>query len=173
MVSTLCFIVTAMHVTPLPRQSSCFWQRCTAKPTGWWRTPSNRWRGRVLCVVCVADSCSLVPSISVLTCALCQIEHHPRFAQLLRYRPFFRQHTSLGMFGAASAKPVKLFSSSNFIQFLYRRLNRAAVGPSNTTRRHVRGGRTYFTGTRHLRESQVYPPAFGRQARCLSGSCAC
>ena len=107
------------------------------------------------------------PSISVLTCALRQIEHHPRFAQLLEHRPFIRQHTSLGMFGSASAKPVKLFSSSNFIRFLYRKLNRVArgLGPSNTTQRYVRNGRTYFSGTRHLRASQVYPAAFGRQAR--------
>lgn len=49
-----------------------------------------------------------------------QIDLAPRLATLLSRRVHHRTNTWLGMFGAASPKPVKLLSDDAFVTHLYR-----------------------------------------------------
>ena len=73
------------------------------------------------------------------------------------------------MYGADTAKPVKLIPSSPFVTLMYRKLNRKMPGlkKSSTTMRYVDAkGKKRFSGTRHLKSTAVYPPRFGDQA-CL------
>ena len=71
------------------------------------------------------------------------------------------------MFGAKTAKPIKLISSSPFVTWLYRKLNRKMIDlkKSNTTKRYTdAAGKHRFTGTKTLKSTSVYPPRFGDQA---------
>ena len=93
-----------------------------------------------------------------------KIAEHPRLHQFLMLRNHWLVSTSLGMFGAPSAKPLKLWSSSDFVLHLQRRLVKTKVPKSTTTKVTVsKAGKRRFTGTRDLKLSQGYPERFGRQ----------
>ena len=94
-----------------------------------------------------------------------KIMYHPRMAAFLHHCQHFLAKTHLGMFGGGTAKPIRLWSSSNFIQHLQRPLIRSEVPRSNATRSYLKDGKRRFTGTRHLKATQAYPDRFGRQAQ--------
>ena len=64
------------------------------------------------------DVCS---SVAVLHAGVrFEIHLHERFVQMATARPVFEVHTSMGMFGAGSVKPTKLFSDDGFVMHLER-----------------------------------------------------
>ena len=94
-----------------------------------------------------------------------EIEFHPRLKAFLEARPAVKSMTWLGMYRSSTAKPIKLISSDPFIKHLYRKLNRAWVPKSvAAVRKTMPDGRVTFQGTKHLKETQHYPAAFGKQA---------
>ena len=94
-----------------------------------------------------------------------KISHHPRLQRFLACRNHYQSFTWLAEFGAETAKPIRLFSSSNFVCFLYRKLNRKLLKKSGATRRYRdRNGVLRYNGTKKLKSTQQYPPRFGRQA---------
>ena len=93
-----------------------------------------------------------------------KIADHPRLAEFLSVRLHYVATTSLGMFGGDSAKPLKLWSSSDFVEHLQRRLIRTQVPRSTTTKVTTgKNGKRRFTGTSALKASQGYTERFGRQ----------
>ena len=104
-----------------------------------------------------------------------KIDSHPRLANLLDARKYYRSFTWLAMYGAASAKPVKLLSNSVFVGYLYRKLNRKKLKGklSATTKRYWNGTKWCYSGQpKKLKASQVYPRRFGAQAM-LTELCTC
>jgi len=49
-----------------------------------------------------------------------QIDRHERLAEFIRAWNITRVYTSLGMFGALSPKPTKLFSDDGWVEHLHR-----------------------------------------------------
>lgn len=92
------------------------------------------------------------------------IYFHPRLRKFLKKRGHTEQMTWLGMYGAKTWKPVKLVSSSKEVQRLYRKLNKKKFGKSGSTRQYrSASGKLCFQGVPgKSRETEVYPPEFGR-----------
>eukprot|EP00435_Cladocopium_sp_Y103_P055403 s261_g18.t1 len=90
---------------------------------------------------------------------------HPRLRALLLHHQIFECKTYLGMFGAKTWKPVLLVSSDPCVQQLARRLDRSKFEPSDSTVVYWDSqGRKRFKGAgKKLKQTQVYPPAFGRE----------
>lgn len=61
-----------------------------------------------------------IHSNMVISVAIPEIFHHPRLRQLLTLRGSYEVNTWLGMFGAATWKPVRLVSTSLCVEKLYR-----------------------------------------------------
>ena len=103
-----------------------------------------------------------------------EIDFHPRLKAFLDARQCQKTMTWLGMYRSNTAKPIKLISSDVFIRFLYRKLNRAWVPKSvAAVRKTMPDGRVTYQGTKHLRETQHYPRAFGKQAGFKFVPCLC
>ncbi|CAE7776329.1 NEFH, partial [Symbiodinium pilosum] len=87
-----------------------------------------------------------------------QIDCHPRLESFLRHRGHYRSFTWLAMYGAETAKPVKLLSNDHFVTWLYRKLNRKKVGlgKSKACKRYVdRHGVLRYVGTKKLKSTQT------------------
>ena len=70
---------------------------------------------------CFKTSAILCPCFS-LSHPAAEIHLHERLAEFFRVWNVFETHTSLGMFGALSCKPTKLFSDDPWVQHMHRRL---------------------------------------------------
>ena len=76
--------------------------------------------------------------------------------------PFF-QNTSLGMFGAESAKPITLMSSESWVSKLYRKRDRTFNSEGNTVYSIDANGNSRYTAGPKLKGTQTYPAGFGTE----------
>lgn len=93
-----------------------------------------------------------------------KMEAHPCFQDVLRWIHVWRQHISMGAFGAKSLKPTWLYSSSEAIEELaefsqpFDRDERIAL----VEHYHDASGKSRIKGNQMLKGSQSYPRGFGR-----------
>eukprot|EP00959_Pyramimonas_sp_CCMP1952_P062435 1305539-Pyramimonas_sp.AAC.1 len=85
---------------------------------------------------------------------------HPRFKWLLKTFGVHRQFVWLGAYGAPSRKGIFLWSMHPEVKELYRPLPNGFRGSGDLVIVDNNGGIAGAKGK--LKESQTYPPAFGR-----------
>ncbi len=88
--------------------------------------------------------------------------HHPRFQLLLHHLQVFRAPLCLGDFGAATEKPIYLWSSHAWIQEVRPRGRKAKAKHTTCQQRRDANGKLVVDGGRLLKSSQTYPRAFGQ-----------
>ena len=89
---------------------------------------------------------------------------HPRFRDLIATGALWRVKVWLGRFGAATAKPIYLYSNVEWISELcgmYTYTDSRSIGPPTYITYLDDAGRACSDGATGLRGSQEYPPLFG------------
>lgn len=86
-----------------------------------------------------------------------------RFVALARRFRIYRTFVWIGAYGGSSPKPTYLYSNSSNIHELYRHISAEQMDTlsSLAIKGHNREGKPNVTGTKAVKESENYPPAFG------------